>query len=117
MEKGGRAVSGKARLGGGATGIMEGIQAELEEQERAFAKRKVETRYGTFTVAHLRQAFLLVADPDNWKAPIRAKVLWRNRNAIAAAIEFHNGSKPAFSEEEDGWCTVTAEGYYSAIGP
>lgn len=75
--------------------------------------------YG-YTTEQLSAAFDRVKNPANWKLPLKAwltvDVTEADRKVIDAAITFYTGSIPEWEEQAGGCWTVTAAGYYAAIG-
>lgn len=72
-----------------------------------------------FTRGELREAFDLVADAQNWKAPVDRVVVpglgTIERLRVDAACRFFAGCGATFTEVENG-TRVTAPGYYAAVG-
>lgn len=52
------------------------------------------THYKGFLVDDLRKVFDVVADPNDWKAPIAVWVSGENVLPVVAAIEFHTATNP-----------------------
>jgi len=71
-----------------------------------------------YTQGELDEAFKLVAPEGNWKLPINCKIRClpeADLRRIAFAIEFFTGSVANITTHR-GHHTITAAGYYAAIG-
>lgn len=69
-----------------------------------------------YSIGELRRAFHLVANQENWKYPIDAKVSANLQRVVGLAITFMTGSDATFQDAGHGLIRVVAEGYYSAVG-
>ena len=80
--------------------------------------------YG-YKKSELDAAFSAVANAENWKLPVDAKIKADDLSVTAAAIAFHTGAFPTV-ESHGEWLNaegkliwlvrVTAPGYYETIG-
>ena len=72
-----------------------------------------------FTMLELHEAFELVQNRENWKAPIDATVTAatkRERDVIGRAVTFFTGSVAQFELVGFNRFRVRAAGYYAAVG-
>jgi hypothetical protein len=81
--------------------------------------KKVVTKSG-YTLEQVRRGFAeLTEGMDNWKDPISTKVRTRELSLYQEACEFFTGSQLRIGHSDGsawGKTTVSADGYYSAIG-
>jgi len=68
-----------------------------------------------YTRGDLRVAFDMVADKDDWKAPVDALIHPTYREVVREAVIFFTGSVPSFVAR-DGRLRVHAAGYYEVCG-
>lgn len=76
-------------------------------------------RFQGYTERQLRDAFEAVADPENWKMPISARIKRADIAVTAAAIVFYAGSNTDVFADPQGdaaYCVVAAAGYYVSVG-
>lgn len=59
----------------------------------------------------LEAAFNLVADPNDWKAPIDAWVEHYKYDLVAEAIEYFTATEPRLGGLQNGWKRIIATGY------
>lgn len=82
-----------------------------------------EAVYRGYTLAELTQAFDLVCDPNDWRAPInhtlvKSQATPANLAVITAAVIFFTATAPTFTPLDYGMVKVTAVGYRSGLaGP
>lgn len=69
-----------------------------------------------YSRSYLINAFSKVQDNSNWKNPINAIIRKESVDAVNEAILYFTGSKPTFTNRDDGYVNVTADGYYLTIG-
>jgi len=76
--------------------------------------------FGKYTERELHRAFDAVANPENWKYPVDARIPAEgvDTNLIADAVAFFTGSHAEIypDPDETGWLIVDAAGYYACIG-
>lgn len=76
--------------------------------------------FGKYTDRQLHRAFDAVANPENWKLPVDAKIPAEGVDTalIADAVAYFTGSAAEIYPDPDdpGWLLVDAAGYYICIG-
>lgn len=73
--------------------------------------------YDGYTREELSAAFDLVKNRAGWKLPVNVLLPPdADRKLITAAVIFFAGCVPEFITEPGGDLTVTAVGYYAAVG-
>ena len=70
-----------------------------------------EPEFAGYTFAALHDAFELVRDPADWKAPINATILLDNVSVVDCAISFFTATEPIFISAQNGLVRVEADGY------
>jgi hypothetical protein len=70
-----------------------------------------------YTRQQLNDAFKMVHDPDDWKAPINNVIPGHpvTKEKVREAILFYTATNATFTELDDGRCRVEAAGY--RLGP
>ena len=85
-----------------------------------YGKLEVEVPRGpwkTFTDEELHDAFDLVKNRNNWKMPIRGRVIPEDKvDAVVEAISYFCGSPSEVYPHKPGFVKVYAAGYYACIG-
>jgi hypothetical protein len=75
------------------------------------AAGEVVTPIKAFTPDELKWAFDTVADANDWRAKIYARINIDDRDIVAAAIDWYTGTKADFKDDGNGGLIVTAIGY------
>ncbi len=112
--------------------VLDGMRDAELEREAETLREELNALFVTsvdgrpITRGELEAAFDSVKEPD-WKNPICATISMKDRNIVAAAIEFFTATKATFGQRLSvnpdtgevcdliGFCSVYAEGYY--LGP
>lgn len=82
----------------------------LKEMDNQFVSPQGWTR------GELSEAFDKVKNQENWKEPINARIPRVDYPMVGQAIIFFTGSVPKFVFHADYTVSVTADGYYQAVG-
>jgi len=90
----------------------------MNDHDANTANKDSYTSYGGFEITDLKAAFDKVANPENWKLPIRdAVVRCEDVNITVVAIAFYTGSAARVTRiHGSDKCTINADGYYIAVG-
>ncbi|GEM_PF-2845850 len=67
---------------------VEMVMAAFAKEEARALEAEANQEYRGHTIANMRKAFDLLADPDDWRAPIDAWIDHRAYGLAAAAVEF-----------------------------
>jgi hypothetical protein len=73
--------------------------------------------FAGYTQSRLDAAFSAVQDKENWKKPIAAIINSKDLAVTIAAISFFAGCSSSVVVRDDGTCSISAIGYYQAVGP
>ena len=69
------------------------MKATKINRVRQTAERAERTgQYGGYDIANLQRAFDMIADPNDWRAPIRGECSFRDFAIIAVAVMFYTGT-------------------------
>jgi hypothetical protein len=97
---------------------MEGFKMTVQEKIAKgmddYLDEEITTEYGfIYTRQELNDAFSMVTNPDDWKAPINKVIPGYpvTKTKVAAAIMFYTATVATFTDLDDGRCRVESAGY------